>query len=158
MAVETAAGSRLYISTTIPASSTDTQQEFEALSYTEVGEVEEIGEFGDQVGQATFTALANRRVRKFKTSYDAGDLTVTVGFDSGDAGQDAMMTALANDFDYAIKVTLDDGSAGSPSSPSTFYFLAKVMGGRLTVSNVDAIVRRNFTLGISSAIVQVDAQ
>lgn len=156
MAVETAAGTRLYIGP-IVADTVDLQAEFEGLSYTEVGEVEDGGEIGDEVGITTFVSLKDRRVRKLKTTYDAGTVQLVVGFDSGDAGQAALEAALASDSNYAVKITLDDGSAGSPSSPTTIYCRAKVASGRIRIGAADNVVRKAISLAVDSGVIIVPA-
>jgi hypothetical protein len=155
MAVDTAAGSKFYIG---PVNSTAADSTaYEALSYTLVGEVESIGEFGDQYNPVTFTALDDRRVRKFKGSADAGTISLTIGHDSADTGQTNLDTALASDSDYAFKVTLDDAGTGSPSSPTTYYFRGKVMSTRVNPGDAENIVRVSAEVAINSAIVKVDA-
>lgn len=148
MPLNTAAGSKLSIGTTATATDATT---YAADTYVEVGEIENIGEFGDEVSSATFTALANRRVRKFKGTYDAGDLTLTVGFDSGDSGQTALNTALKNEgsADYNFKVEFEDGDI--------FYFSGKVMSRRISVGAADDIVKANISIAISTAVLEIPA-
>lgn len=153
MTVNTAALSTLAIGTTTQANN---QTDYEADSYTNVGEVEDLGEFGDTAEEVTFTALADRRVRKFKGSFDAGTLTVTCGNDSGDAGQDAMLAAFASDDDYNFRVQLNDTPVGG-STPTTLYFSGKVMSKPKNVGNVSNVVRQMFTVGINSEILEVPA-
>ncbi|HYH39922.1 MAG TPA: hypothetical protein VD860_17000 [Azospirillum sp.] len=155
MTVRTAAGSKIYIG---PANETaDVEGEFSALSYTLVGEVEDLGDIGDTAGSTTFTSVGDRRVRKLKTTYDAGTFTLTVGFDGSDAGQDALVAAFSSDSDYAFKVTLNDGSEGSPSSPTILYFRAKVMSKPINIGNVENVVRRRFDIAINSEVIEVSA-
>jgi len=45
--IYTASGTKLYISTTAVVSTTDTLTEYEALTWTEVAEVEDLGNVGD---------------------------------------------------------------------------------------------------------------
>lgn len=148
MPLNTAAGSKLSIGTTATATDATT---YAADTYVEVGEIENIGEFGDEVSSATFTALAKRRVRKFKGTYDAGDLTLTVGFDSGDSGQTALNTALKNEgsADYNFKVEFEDGDI--------FYFSGKVMSRRISVGAADDIVKANISIAISTAVLEIPA-
>lgn len=155
MAVQTSAGAKFYLG---PANETaDEQAEFEALSYTLVGEIEDIGEFGDRVNPVNFTALGDSRVRKFKGSRDAGNITMTVGFDPSDAGQSAIETALAADGNYAVRISLGDTGTGSPSNPTTFYFLGKVMSYTTNIGSADNVVRSTVEVAIDSAIVRVAA-
>lgn len=155
MTVRTAAGSRLFIG---PANEVaDTQEEFEALSpYVEVGEIEDLGEIGDTAGEVTFTELGNRRVRKLKGSFNAGSLNLVVGYDAGDAGQAAMLAAFPSDSDYAFKITLNDAvDEDSDATPTTIFFRAKVMSKPLRIGAVENVVRRAFTLGINSEVIEV---
>jgi len=156
MTVNTAAGSKLFIGPVVD-SDTDTQGEFEGLAYTEIGEIENFGELGDEAQSVTFTSVGDRRVRKFKGSFDAGTMSLTIGFDGADAGQTALRSALASQKDYAIKLELNDGSDGSPSSPTTFYFRGKVMSRRIQVGDANNVVRATVAIGVNSEIVEVAA-
>jgi len=157
MGVNTAAGARIYIGSEDADDSIDTQGEYESEVWTEIGEVEDMGEFGDAWNTTTFTSLQDSRVRRFKTTKDAGEQNLVIGFSQGDAGQEALVAALASKFNHTIRVTLDDASSGSPSSPTTFYFRAMVTSNRRTVGTNDNIVRRNVTLAINSDIIEVAA-
>lgn len=156
MSVNTAAGSKLYIGPVV-AATVDTQGEFEALSYTEVGEIESIGDFGDQFNDVTALTLNDSRMRHFKGSVDGGQLQLTILFDDGDAGQQALKSALAVKSDYAIKLTLANESAGSPANPTTIYFRGQIQSRRLQVGNADNIVRAVVNIGVNSAQVEVAA-
>lgn len=148
MPVNTAAGATLSIGTKTPA--TDAAS-YEADTFVEVGEIENLGEFGDQVSAATFTALADRRVRKLKGTYDAGDLALVIGFDSDDAGQTALNDALkdSGSEDYNFKVELEDGDI--------FYFAGKVMSRRIATGGADDIVKANVSIAINTEVVEVAA-
>lgn len=164
MAVNTAAGSTFSIGPQATYASTvdwdDPEQDiidaFEALVWTEVGEVEDLGEFGDEASEITFTALANRRVRKFKGTFDAGTVTVQAGSDPEDAGQLAMIEAFASDLDFPFRITLNDQLTLS-GEPTTLYFGGKVMSKRRNVGNVENVVRQNFPVGINTEIIEVPA-
>jgi hypothetical protein len=153
MTVNTAAGTKVYIGTVGAAI---TQLEFEADSYIEVGEVEDLGEFGDQAEEVNFTALANRRVRKFKGSFNAGTMAVTAGSDPADAGQLAMLAAFATDFDYNFKVELND-EVTEGGTVTVLFFRGKVMSKQRNVGQVNNIVRQMFNVGINSEILEVAA-
>lgn len=156
MAVQTAAGAKIYIG---PANAVaNTEAAYDALTFTLIGEVEDVGEFGDVYNEILFTAIDNRRVRKKKGSVDAGTLTLTVGFDPDDAGQSAFDAAVESDLDYAFRIELNDASeGGSPSRPTTRYFRGLAMGNRLAIGNVENIVRGNVSIGINSDIVRIAA-
>ncbi len=83
-------------------------------------------------------------MRKYKGTADAGDMTLTVGLDNGDAGQLALKNAHADRSkgNYNIRITLNDGLPGDPTAeppvpavpPTTFYFGAKVMNNTVAGS------------------------
>ena len=153
MTVNTAATTTFSIGTTTQAT---TQGEYEADSWTEVGEVEDHGEFGDEAEEITFTALSDRRVRKFKGSFNAGSLTCMCGSDGTDSGQAAMIAAFATDDDYNFRVILND-PVTSGGTPTTLYFKGKVMSKQRNVGNVSNVVRQTFNVGINSEILVIAA-
>ena len=147
MTVATSAGATIGISVSLPAG--DEQTDFEALSFDLIGEVESIAEYGTTYNPVTFTALADRRVRKFKGSYDNGDPTLSIGLDRDDAGQQAAITARDQDADVAFAVTYQDGSID--------YFTGKVMSFTRNIGSVENITMANMSIGINSDFVEVDA-
>lgn len=159
MTINTAAGSKFFIGTTLainestPATAITA---FEGDVYEEVGEVEDLGEFGDEATEVTFTAIGNRRVRKLKGSLNAGSATVTAGDDPADAGQADMLAAFGSQLDFNFKVVLNDQLTIS-GEPTTMYYRGKVMSKRRNIGTVDNVVRRNFTVGINSPIYEVAA-
>lgn len=156
--LNTAAGCRLGFGTKTPAT---TEAEYEADTYADVGEIEDLGEFGDTFSNVNFTSLSNGRVRRYKGTADAGDMTLIVGLDNGDAGQRAVAQAHKDRSkgNYNVKVTLNDGdpNAVPPVLPTTFYFGVKVMNNTVSPGAADNVVRRNITLGINTDILEVIA-
>ncbi len=164
MTVNTAGGARLFIGTTnivtVPAIVDDTNRAaliaaFEEDSYIEVGEVEDMGEFGDESEQISFTALADSRTRKFKGPRDAGTQAIVVGDDMTDEGQQAMEAAEAQPYDYNVKIVLNDALTLG-GTDSIHYYHGKVFSKRRNVGNASNVVRRNFSVGVNSTIVTQD--
>lgn len=159
MTVATAAGSKFYIASSGGAPDPGTpvnQSAYEALTWTEVGEVEDLGEFGDEANEVTFTSLGDRRTRKYKGSYNAGNIPVVCGSDPSDTGQSYMAAALAEDFDYPFKIELND-EVTIGGTPTTLYCYGKVMTKRRNVGNSENIVRQSFTVGVNSEFIEVAA-
>lgn len=152
MAIASTTGAQFFLGpiNAVAADETD----YGALSYTEVKEVESIGEFGDQASTVTFTSLGDARVRKRKGVRDAGDLNVVVGNDPLDPGQLAMIAAQETENSYAFKVVLAD-AADANDTDSTFYFRALVASTRLNVGAANDIIKRTFVVLIDSAVVEV---
>lgn len=163
MAVSTTSGSRLYIGPavnidTIKAlSDEDAVTYFEGLSYTEVEEIESIGEFGDESGTTTFASLKDERERMFKTVRSAGTLAVVVGRDALDAGQAALIAAEKTDFHYAFKVVFDDSRTGS-FSDSVEYFGGLVLGRRTSAGSAADITKRTFNIAVNTTVYNVPTE
>lgn len=153
--IKTGTGVTLAIGTTAAATN---QAQFEADTYTEVGDVEEIQEFGDARNPVTFAALADGRVRKARGTADAGDVTIIYAHQTGDGGQDAIKTAFevtsqaADEFNFRIQLNDSEGV-----SPTTFYFRAKVMSRRVQAITNDGVIRVAAMLSINSAVIEVAA-
>lgn len=127
---------------------------YSALTYTEIGLVESLGEFGDQSAAVNFTALSDGRVRKGKGARDAGDLTITVGHDPDDVGQQALIAAEGTNLRYPFKVQFPN-KKNTNGTDEVHYFMGKVMSKRVTGAAVNDVVRRTFTIAIDSAITEV---
>lgn len=154
MSINAASGSKLFIGG-VAVSTTQVLADYTEDSYTEVGELEDLGEFGDESETIPFTSLGDGRVRKLKGPRDAGTMEITVGDDMTDEGQTAMEAAEGQTFDYNFYVELSDAVTLSGEN-SKHYFVGKVMSKRRNVGNASNVVRRNFSIGINSAIISTD--
>ena len=156
--LNTAAGCRFALGS---KSGADTEALYKADTYVDVGEIEDLGEFGDTFSSVTFTSLRDGRVRKYKGTADAGNMTMVVGFDSGDAGQKAVAVAHKDRSkgNYNVKVTLNDGDTDATPAilPTTFYYGVKVMNNTVAAGQADNVVRRNVTLAINTDIIEIPA-
>ncbi|WP_176515860.1 hypothetical protein [Pseudomonas ceruminis] len=154
--LNTAAGCRLAIGGKTGAG---TETEYKADTYVDVGEIEDLGEFGDTFNPVNFTSLRDGRVRKYKGTADAGDMTMVVGLDNGDVGQKAVAVAHKDRSkgNYNIRITLNDGDPGAspPVLPTTYYFGVKMMNNKVAAGSADNVVRRNVTLGINTDILEI---
>ncbi|MFG1371488.1 iron ABC transporter substrate-binding protein [Xanthobacter oligotrophicus] len=154
MTVTTTSGTKIYIGPAVTAAAADTTAEFAALTYVEVGEVQNLGEFGDESSSVSFASIGDARTRKLKGARDAGTLALTVGRDPLDVGQIALKAAEKTKFEYAIKVVAADApSAGHTNS--IFYFRALVMSGRNNFGANDSVTTAVFNLGINSEVYEV---
>jgi hypothetical protein len=152
MAIASTTGAKIYIGPVNAVA--DTPTAYSALSWTEVMEVESIGEFGDQASTITFTSLGDARVRKRKGVRDAGDLNVVVANDPLDPGQLALVAAQKTSFSYAVKVVLQDAADGNDTN-SVSYFRALVASSRLNVGAANAMIKRAFAFLIDSQVIEV---
>lgn len=141
MTVYTTAGTTIAVSASTPA--TFDSAGYAALSYTTVGEVSDLGEFGREYNEVTFNPIGTRATRKYKGSFNEGTMTLQVGLDTDDAGQDLLYTASGSDSDYSFKVTAQNGDV--------YYFQAKVMGFKRSFGGVDQITSATINLSITSS-------
>lgn len=153
MGISTATGCKIFIGTTVAA---ENLSQYLSDTYVEVGEVEDLGEFGDSAEDVTFASLADSRLRHLKGIRDAGVLSVICGSDSSDAGQAAMIAAEASTLDFNFKVTLND-QLTLLGTPTEQYFSGKVMSKRLGVGQANNVVRRTFNVGINTEILEIPA-
>lgn len=151
MAVKTASGTKIYIG---DATTANTKVLLLATSnFVEVGEVQTLGEFGDESPAVTFAAIGDARIRKTKGARDAGIMTITCGRDPLDAGQAAMIAAENTDFEYAIKIVAND-AATDAYTDTTYVFRGLVMSRRENYGTNDNVVTVTFNVGINSEVFQ----
>ncbi|WP_197919313.1 hypothetical protein [Thiosulfatihalobacter marinus] len=145
MGHQTASGVTLGISNTAPATHDETG--FDALTFTNVGELTNVGEFGKEWALVTHSPLASRGVKKSKGGYNNGTLNPALALDPDDAGQTAMKTALESDSNAYFAVTLQDGTI--------FYFEGLVMSFKPNIGGNDDVVTASASIEISpSAIIE----
>ncbi|MDP1026395.1 hypothetical protein Q5H91_04155 [Sphingomonas sp. KR1UV-12] len=145
MASTTAAGTKLAISAGIPAAQTTTA--YEALTYTTIAGVEQIGTFGAATEVVTFTPL-DGPVEKYKGPTNYGQLQPTIKVDDADAGQTLLRTASAPDQNglYATKITKPDGTLG--------FCQVRVFGFPETIGAANSIITAQPVMEINTPILK----
>jgi len=144
----TSAGTKISVTATAPGTYDDNSTDgLPTLSYTEIGEVSDLGEFGREYNEVTFNPLGDRRTVKRKGSYNDGSVSMTVARVPGEAGQTILTSALDDDESYYFDVELQDGTH--------LYFAAQVMSYTTNVGSVDQITTASVTLGITNDIIEV---
>jgi len=141
----TSAGTKISLTDSEPTTYDSTG--FEALTFTEVGEVSDLGEFGREYSEVTFNPLGDRRTVKRKGSYNDGNISMSVARVPSDAGQTLLQDALDSDNSYYFDVELQDGTH--------LYFAAQVMSYTTNVGGVDQITSASVTIGITNDIIEV---
>jgi hypothetical protein len=150
MALQTSAGSQIFIGTTAGDAITD--------SYQALAEVVDISEFGKSFQTIKHIAIDSRETRKIKGSFDAGGVTLKLGRDLSDSGQAALQSALDSDAAYNIQITLADTPAsGLSPTPTSFYFKALVTSFTTVIGSADSLVGATAMLEISGPVTEVAA-
>lgn len=154
MAATGTLGAKLYTSATPLTNLTtaaDAIGDFQGLTIaTEIGLIEQMGEFGRIFERVTFQAVADGRTIKLKGAFDDGAMQLVVAFDLSDSGQAALKSyADASDQNtYPFKMTF----VGADSNYDTVYFGAKVMSYKVQPGNANAVIRAMISLEINTPI------
>lgn len=155
--IKTGTGCTISIGTVLAAPN-GTAAEYAADTYASVGDVESIGRFGDKRASVTFAALSDGRMRKARGTADAGDSEVVYAHVTANSGQDAIYAAFnatsqSND-EFNFRIQLNDLIS---TSPTTFYFRARIMGREVLEIVNDGVVRVAATLAINTTVLEVAA-
>jgi hypothetical protein len=154
MTIKTATGATIAIGTVL-AVPNNTLAEYQADSYTAIGDVESVGEFGDAREIVAFASLSDGRRQKARGIADAGDVPVVYADKTGDNGQLAMEAAFAATSqatdEFNFRVTLNDQIS---SNPTRYYFRARVPQLRVQPLANDAVVKIQAVLAINTAVVK----
>lgn len=142
MTTYSGAGTCLSVSAAAPATHDATG--FAALTWTQVGELESIGEFVINHATVTFTNLCTGKTSVSKGAEEAITVPIGVALDRDDAGQALMTTARASlTAVYSFKVAESNGDI--------VYFRAHVMSERITGgSGVNDTKMGGYSLGIKA--------
>lgn len=141
MTVRTSAGTTLKVSANAPA--TFNVAGYSALTFTAVGEITDLGEFGREFALVTHNPVGTRGTQKFKGSFNEGTMNLTLGLDTDDAGQVLMKAASLADTAYSFEVTTQNGDI--------YYFQAMVMSFKVGVGSVDSITTATCTLELTTS-------
>ncbi len=143
MAIKGALTTTFGVSATLVTGTPD-ETKYEALTFTDCGEVTSVGEFGREYNTVRVNNLASGATRKFKGSYDNGTVAVDLLFDSADAGQTLLEAAAVSTAKYAFKV----GLPGTGAAGEEFYFQALVASLKRVVGGPDDAIMLRCSLEI----------
>lgn len=140
MSVRSSAGTTISLSAGIPA--TFNTAGYTALTWTAIGEVTDLGEFGREFNLITHNPIGSRGTVKLKGSFNEGSITMQMGLDTDDAGQILAKTASLSDSDYSFKIITQNGD--------DYYFQAKVMSFKVNVGSVDSVTSATIMLELTT--------
>lgn len=134
--VYTAAGTQFAVSASLPA--THDIAGFQALSYTDIGEIVDGGSGGKTYNKVDHSPLGKREVLSLKGSFTQGTRDLQLGRDLLDAGQAILLQALDSDSAYSFKVTFQNGDI--------IYFTATVDSYTDDIGTIDSVVSATASL------------
>lgn len=142
MATYTGSGTCLSVSAVAPA--TNDAAGFAALTYTQVGELESIGEVNVTHATSSFTNLCTGKTSVNKGAEEAVTVAIGCALDRDDAGQ-TLMTAARKSLTaiYSFKVAEANGDV--------VYFRGQVMSERITGgSGVNDTKMGGYSIGVKA--------
>lgn len=148
-----ASGTKVYIAAAVLAEPADATA-YAALSWTEIGDVQSVGDYGDEAQVLTESTLQDSRIFKSKGPRDAGTLAITVLDRPDDAGQLALIAAEGTNYSYPFKVILPNRLT-TGGTDQIEYLIGLVTSKRLNVGNTGNIVKRTFNVAVNSKITEV---
>lgn len=141
MAIHSSAGTCLSVSASLPA--TYDAAGFEALTFTEVGEIETIGGMEIRRNTGTFTGLCSSNSTTIKGARQAMTISVVAALDEDDAGQVLMIASEAEKSElYSFCVTESNGVKN--------YFVGTVIAAGKTFGGDTDPVRAPYDIAVQS--------
>lgn len=148
-------GAKVFIGPAVASEPADAAA-YAALAWTQIGDVETLGDFGDEAQILSASTLPADRVFKAKGPRDAGTLVITCLDRPDDAGQIALIAAEASNFDYPIKVVLPNRLTIA-GTDQIEYLIGLVSSKRRGGLNNTGFATRVFNVAINSKITEVAA-
>lgn len=150
MSIGTFGGGKLYIGTTRPVDFTSANtalSSFSADTYTEIGGLNNMGEFGASANVVQFPLVGDDFVDKSKGTRNAGDPAVVVGRISDDPGQIKVRSAERTKYKFNFKLELAD-AVDELHTNTVYYFRALVAGAPNQFGGNEDFVTETYTLAI----------
>lgn len=138
-------GSTIAVTATAPATLDSTG--FGALSYTMIGEVTDIGTFGQVISKVTHVPLSTGSTIKRKGVSDPGNIQCKMARAPTDAGQAILQAAVPSTSTYSFCVTLQNGTK--------LYFLALVLSYTTVIGTAGTITSSEVSIDLTTNPVQV---
>lgn len=151
------AGTRFAIATGATATSIcTTKAQYEALTFQDVEEVEDIGAFGAQAEKVTYKTLTDGAVHKRKGTVDHGSSTIKLARVPTAVGQAAVKAAQKDRKNgYSIRITLDDAPDGG--TPTTVYAYVYVMSYTFEIGGPDKVVESSVSIEFDAEPLEIAA-
>lgn len=151
------AGARFAIATGATATSVcTTKAQYEALTYQDVEELEDIGSFGAQAEKVTYKTLSDGVLHKRKGTVDHGSATIKLARIPTATGQAAVKAASKDRKNgYNVRITLDDAPDGG--TPTTTYGYVYVMSYTFEIGGPDKVVESSVNIEFDQEALEIPA-
>lgn len=159
MSTVTSAFAKVYVGPATTSTGSNVVADYTAVgvTWTEVGSVQDLGKFGGDSKEVSYTTLADAETYRLKGTKDSGSFELVVARDPDDDGQAILRTAYADEYaPRRFKVELADMPAGGTSN-TVFYFKAIVQSVQADLGDGSKVITDTYKVGISGAILEVPA-
>ncbi|MCK4706860.1 MAG: hypothetical protein KAT90_15405 [Gammaproteobacteria bacterium] len=137
-------GTTLGMSATLPTTyDAEAITGYPSLTMTAVGKIIDAGELAKAFNVIATNYVGQAYPEKDKDTYDVGNLTLTLGRLSSDAGQVLLQTALASSASYAFQITLPSGDYGAVTGKVIKAGIGGVASGNIETTVVEIAVDAN---------------
>lgn len=149
-----ASGTTVDIGQIVSSKSTNfVESDFNSQSWVNIGKLNALPAFGDASAEIAYDLLDEERTQTLKGTRKAGSPELIFARDSTDDGQETVLGAETEEFNYAFRVTFNDATSGGTGSKR--YFIARVMHATEEVGSANNVVQLRVMLAINSNIVRV---
>lgn len=150
-------GTKVYIGSALP--STYDVAGYDALTWTEVGMIESIGEFGPESSIGSFTPIGTGIACKFMGTTDNGEISLTIAKTSTDTGLQTLIAAQGATSSTAMKVELSEVGTSTVghttlAKHTRYMFPGLVKSASTSIGTGDDVVKINTALVINGSIIE----
>jgi len=142
-----AKGTKLWMSATAPTTFDVTG--YDALTWTEIGAVESIGEFGPEASIGTYTPLGTGVACKFMGTTDNGELSLTIA----KTDDTALATFIGKQGDATSTAFKIELSAGT-TKKLRYMFMGLVKSAKVSIGTGDDVVKITSSIVLNGAFVE----
>lgn len=123
-------------------------------TYTEIGMIESIGEFGPEANTGSFTPIGTGLAGKYMGTTDNGEVQLTIAKTTTDTGLLALIAKQGDPAESAFKIELSETGTGTGAKAQRYVFLGLVRSARVSVGSGDEVVKLSVAIPITGALIE----
>ena len=143
-------GSKIFVTSAAIASTIDTERNFTAQTWTEIGYVSNISGHGISFQDVGFTVISGRTYH-FKGAFDYGPVELQMALDLSDAGQALLKTAaeVVNQDNYGFRLEKTDAPS-LVGGPTMVFFRGQAQTFQQQFGDVNTVSMANVRVAVNS--------
>ncbi|QGM46654.1 Ig domain-containing protein [Methylocystis heyeri] len=150
MTITATAKAKFYVGS--PSNTISLLSDFQADTYTEIKEIEDLGNWGPEAKEIAVRHIDDAYVRRLAGTVDGGVITLAASFDALDPGQAFLRANIGSKFSF--KSTLND-APNANGTPTTFFFRGVILGAQTKFGKADDVTMTEFKIGVDGEIFEV---